>query len=192
MINPLPTGLAAFELLERMAEDLVAGAPIPLERAAWLRAALVRYRAGAPDGLHLDDALGLTAHGRDAWWIVAATRDRDDAIRECWRECFSALRPSAAAREILACAVRYEASQWRRDRDKPRDEASHWPAPRRYLFLALKSGRPMPRLRQLNEILGAGRNVKKCNFVAVKTARRSRDDDRGKIVGHERTAHASR
>lgn len=164
---------SSIATLRRIRDALAAGHMPALADVRWLGDGLARYEAGASTGARLDDALGLTARRRGArnWWALEAVARRDAALRDLAATCFAGAKPAAIAREIATLAGRYAASRWRLDQSLPIADAQRMEAPRRFLFLAMKSA-PMPKRRQLEAILGA---AKKCSQVDLPTAFRRAD-----------------
>jgi hypothetical protein len=103
----------------------------------------------------VDQALGLRfARGGVSWWREEAIRQRDAALRELAARHVPAPSLSARARQVRALAVRYAASAWRFDRERPMMPAHYSGTAHEWLWRAFASGAPMPiGERQLRNIL---------------------------------------
>lgn len=115
--------------------------------APWFAEALRTYEAAAAEGVTLDQVLGLTPPpGGDGWWEAEPRARRDAALRAVHRQHFGDLCITVAAREIGRRAQRLHQA-------KLHDEAEP-PQPCDALLVdALASGVPIPRTRQLVNIL---------------------------------------
>ena len=73
----------------------------------WIAAKLESYEQGAPGGLTLDQAFGVTQHGGVcSWWAQEARKRRDKACRELRKESFANCDIKIAAKEIDKLARR--------------------------------------------------------------------------------------
>ncbi len=112
------------------------------------------YFDQARDGMTLDQAAGVKpSGGARPWWLVAAQRRRNEALRELSR-LFCNGRVESVKTEIDA----YQRGQWGRDRDLPECPAAYRGTARELLFLAFRenvlAGRHMPTsIKQLRRIL---------------------------------------
>lgn len=103
---------------------------------------LERYLAGAADGLTLDLALGVSPEpGASPWYEIEARARRDAALRALREHHFADLSIRASARAIREFALRH------------RGDASSTDSRKRLLAEALEPGLPIPRGRQLENIL---------------------------------------
>ena len=78
---------------------------------------------------------------------------RDRLIRDMWRQHFAGSTPDQAARSIDRSASAYQANGWLRDRDRSTPPARLDGTAERFVFLALKTGRPFPGYARLRQIL---------------------------------------
>lgn len=108
--------------------------------------ALRAYESGAPEGLTLDRALGLTpGPGGLPWWRIEAHRRRDDYIRQTRQRHFADLGVTEAARVIASRARRLQAIAGQRARQEaPGDEL---------LTAAMCTGLPFPDAKRVEGIL---------------------------------------
>lgn len=145
--------VSSVDKLRDVSSQLLAREPLDATTAHWLGAALDLYLKR--DCRSIEEALGLRfPRGGVPWWLEDAMRKRDGALRELAVRFYSNERVTAQAGRIRSLAVRYAASAWRHDRDHDRVPGSYLETPRHYLWLAFKSGAPMPiGERQLRNIL---------------------------------------
>lgn len=136
---------------------LVRREEVGFDELVWLDECFRRYAESAHQGVTLEQVLDLWQPGqRHGWWVSVARERRDAALRELHAERFPDLSAAAAARAIITAIDRYQAGpRWRGDRDKQLAEAEWMESPWRQMFIALKSGAPILKRRQLEEVLGA-------------------------------------
>jgi hypothetical protein len=131
-----------------------AGLPLTELQMSWLSRALEdflahRYRT-------IEEALGLRfARGGIPWWREEANRKRDAAILALAQGFMAGLSAAAQAREIHRLSIRYAASAWRHDRERPAMPSHYAGTTAEYLYRAFTAGAPMPvGERTLRHILG--------------------------------------
>ncbi len=135
--------VSSVDKLRDISSQLLASEPLDTTTARWLGAAFDLYLKR--DCRSIEEALGLRfPRGGVPWWLEDAMRKRDGALRELAGRFYSQDRITAQADRIRSLAVRYAASAWRRDRDHDQAPGSYLGTPRHYLWLAFKSGAPMP------------------------------------------------
>ena len=141
------------EKLKDISRRLLTNRPLDEATSRWLGTAFDQFLRR--DCRSLDEALGLRfSRGGVPWWLEDAIRTRDMAIRALVGRFYSHDRISAQSARIRTLAVRYAATAWRRDRERGEEPQSYSATPRHYLWLAFKSGAPMPiGERQLRNIL---------------------------------------
>ena len=104
----------------------------------------------------IDEAFGLRmGRGGMPWWMEEAVRKRDGALRALARH--RNLPPSVRGKARVICdlANRYAASAWRIDKERDEMPPAYAGTPKEYLWIAFRSGAPMPiGERQLRMILG--------------------------------------
>jgi hypothetical protein len=158
--------LSAIEQLGEIARRCKEGQPLTQELSAWLAKGLEEFltrHAGS-----LEEALGMHAvRGGMPWWREAANRQRDEALRALAARHFGRLSMTASAERIACLASRYASSAWRFDRGRPGMPESYHGTPNEHLWLAFKSGAPMPiGERQLRTILNTGRRAGDIDAIA--------------------------
>ena len=143
----------AVEKLREVSSRLQANRPLDEATSRWLGDALDHFLKR--DCGSLDEALGLRfPRGGVPWWLDDAMRTRDKALRGLAGRFYSGERVGAQASRIRTLAVRYAATAWRWDRERSEVPQGYPGTPRHYLWLAFKSGAPMPiGERQLRNIL---------------------------------------
>lgn len=78
----------------------------------WLAAALQRYLDEAPNGVTLDESLGVaTPRGGRPWWKAEALRQRDESIARL-RDLVPANEFRSEALAIRAAAIRYRRTRY--------------------------------------------------------------------------------
>lgn len=83
----LAPALVALGRLRRLADRLLEHED---EDAAWFKAALMVYEAGAGEEVTLDRALGLApTPGQEGWWTIEARTRRDALLREIARRFYA-------------------------------------------------------------------------------------------------------
>ena len=146
--------LAAINKLREIRERCREGEPLDLSVSCWLAERLDRYLDH--ECTSVDDALGLRQpRGGMPWWLVEAVYERNAALSGLAELIAADCSPSAQAREVRRLTLRYGASAWRHDRDREAMPGSYRGTAREYLWIAFKSGAPIPLgERQLRKILG--------------------------------------
>jgi len=92
-----------------------------------------------------DHAFGLRGpRGGIPWWLEEAVRLRDHALRELASDFLMDQPTSQQAHWIRLASVRYAGSAWNHDRANPQMPKRYGNTPRRWLWVAFKSGAPMP------------------------------------------------
>jgi hypothetical protein len=144
--------LDSIARLHRLASALKDGD----DDARWLADRLQNYFDAAPRGLTLDLAFDLSpAPGQVSWWTARAIEARDSALRELAARFYSGRKPASQAYQIERQALRYAASTWRFDRERPDMPKEYTDTAAESLWWAFKSGATMPlSKRQLQSILG--------------------------------------
>jgi hypothetical protein len=119
----------------------------------------------------LDEALGLqVGRGGIPWWREEANRKRDAALRELAARHLLEHSVTAQARQVHVLSVRYAASAWRFDRDRPSMPPHYAGTPHEWLWLAFSSGAPMPiGERQLRNILPGCRPAARSGAASAAT-----------------------
>lgn len=139
--------------LREIADHCRKGGNLPPERATWLAQSLESFLSHGCRSV--DEALGLRfARGGVPWWIEEGMRSRDAALRNLAGRFCSGESITAQAATIRTLSMRFAAGNWRFDRTQ-RDMPPHYAGtPKEYLWLAFKSGAPMPLgARRLRSIL---------------------------------------
>jgi hypothetical protein len=149
----LTAALAAVARLRRLVAAAAAGEPPPPEDAAWLAGAVQDYLDRAPDGVTLEQALGLaTPPGGTPWWRTECTAARDTVLRELAARLTGTVATRAQALALLV--RRYASTGW------PHDRRRGAPVPRtleRELLFRLFHLDPDPptSIRRLSDIITA-------------------------------------
>lgn len=92
--------IVAVERLRRIVAAVEIGAQISTDDVDWFVTGCRRYLSQAP-ALDLDHCLGLAAvGGRRHWTTTEKQHQRDEALRAIYRDHFSDLNVTAAAREL--------------------------------------------------------------------------------------------
>lgn len=98
------------------------------------------------------------SRARDALFRQTAVAERDRLLAEmARRHCGAATGHRQKARRIIEILVRYEAAGWRRDRHAAIRPAYLDGTAEAFAWEALKTGAPVPKDRQLREILAASK-----------------------------------
>jgi hypothetical protein len=145
--------LAAIRDLRKISHHCLLGQPLPSELSHWLGSSLQQFLAHRARSI--EAAFGIRApRGGVPWWLEEAMRVRDAALRALAATFMVGQSVSTTARHIHDLAVRYAASAWRFDRQRP-DMPTHYAGtPHELLWKAFKSGAPMPiGARQLRKVL---------------------------------------
>lgn len=102
-----------------------------------------------------EEAFGLrNGRGGVPWWLEAAMRERNEALRRLAGQHFAELTRNQQGSEIARLALRYTTSAWRNDKDRDEMPPHYRGRPQQWLWQACKSGAPMPLSeRQLRNIL---------------------------------------
>ena len=150
--------------LRRIAAALAAGQMPAAEDAKWMAQALENYLAAASRGADLEICFGLKPMpGGDPWWTLEAIESRNAAIREMAERFWPDVRPANQADKIHRAALRYAASSWRFDRDRPGMPSEYADTPKECLWQAFASGGKMPLAkRQLETILSVKTPSQEC------------------------------
>ena len=138
----------------RLVADLCrTGEPLPGNIAGWLGRSLEAYldRQVAT----LNDAFGVrNARGGVDWRQAARIARRDSALRALAVERMADMGVSAKAQAIFKLSNHYAATAWLRDRALEVMPSHYEGKSTRWLWLAFKSGAPMPLcVRRLRSIL---------------------------------------
>ena len=145
--------LAKIRHLREIVQLCQKGEPLEGDLARWLGTTLddfLNQRART-----IEDAMGIRGpRGGVPWWMEEAIRKRDEALRALAKHHIPESSVCAQARRIHTLAVRYAASSWRFDQQLDAVPLRHRNTSSEYLWLAFKSGAPMPiGERQLRNIL---------------------------------------
>lgn len=145
--------LTEIRNLQEVARQCLAGENLDPELSNWLGESLRDFLERRAETI--EDALGLCApRGGVPWWMEAAIRERDAALRELAARFFADQSVSAQARLIRQRALRYAASSWRFDRDRGEMPEHYRGSMNAWLWRAFKSGAAMPiGERQLRTVL---------------------------------------
>jgi len=145
--------LTEIRNLQEVARQCLAGENLDPQLSCWLGESLRSFLERRSDSI--EDALGLCApRGGVPWWMEAAIRERDGALRELARRFFAGRSVSAQARLIRQRALRYAASSWRFDRNRVEMPEHYRGVMNAWLWRAFKSGAAMPiGERQLRTVL---------------------------------------
>lgn len=144
---------SSVEKLREISSRLLDSEPLDDAMSHWLGAAIERYlKRGCRS---VDEALGLRfPRGGVPWWLEEAMRKRDKALRELASHFYASERITMQAARIRTLAIRYASTAWLRDREGSELPSSYVGTPRFYIWIAFKSGAPMPiGERQLRNIL---------------------------------------
>ncbi|MDJ0972437.1 MAG: hypothetical protein QNJ06_21285 [Kiloniellales bacterium] len=127
--------------------------PLDERLARWLAECLQEFLDHRCPDLH--EALGLKSEqGGVPWWLEYAIRERNAALNHLANVLPPADSTSALAKKIYELTVRYAASAWRFDQFLEEMPQRYLETPMEYIWLAFKSGAPMPLgERQLRNIL---------------------------------------
>ena len=130
------------------------GELLPPELSAWLGQSLSRFLAHEQPTT--DEAFGINRARRGLpWWKEEAMRQRDAALRDLARHLYPTLSVAGQARRIRSLALRYASTAWLRECDAETPPPSSQGTSRHWLWIAFKSGAPMPiGERQLRHVLG--------------------------------------
>ena len=144
----VPLAGAPPDQLRALAAALERGGVEGVSDPAKVASALRRYLQEAPNGLTLDEALGLVpAPGHPAWWTTEARQRRDDVIRELARRHYAGLSVRETARQIARLGRECQA-RGRRPQSAGDDR-------RRLAVAAIETGAPFPGPRQVENVLRA-------------------------------------
>jgi hypothetical protein len=146
--------LLVIKNLREIAECFRGGTTPPADLALWLERSLREFLDHRCHSV--DEALGLRfAKGGVPWWLEEGMRARDAALRGLAERFFAADSISARAAQIHALSERFAAANWTGDSRQPEMPERYAGTPKEYLWLAFKSGAPMPLgERRLRGILG--------------------------------------
>lgn len=146
--------LAKIENLREVARRCLEGEALDDQLSTWLGVSLQSFLERR--ATTIEDAFGLHApQGGVPWWMEAAIRERDAALRDYAERFLPGCSVSAQAREIRIQALRYGATAWRFDRTREAMPPQYRDGPRACLWRAYRSGAAMPiGERQLRTILG--------------------------------------
>lgn len=150
------TSNGIFESIDNLREIMgrcFDGEPLDGDLADWLGDAIDGYLT--QQFRSLEEAFGLIfPRGGIPWWREEAIRKRDRALRYFAETFLDELALGPQAQEIWTTATRYAASAWRFDDDNDDMPDQYAGTPKECLWLAFKSGAPMPiGERQLRNIL---------------------------------------
>ncbi len=107
----------------------------------WAADCFRKYLQGAPEGVSLEQAFGLTVGpGRVPWWREESLKARDDAIRRLADQHFGNLDLNSQADEILQTIRRYRRGRWRFDQSKECIPEYYVGTPSGLLYEAFRSG----------------------------------------------------
>ncbi len=124
---------------------LIESAPALGDDGEWLAAAFGRYVNEAPNGLTLDQVLGVaTPLGSRPWWEKQERENQRDAVRILAGQCPPSVRSPAST--IAESPRRYQRGRWRIDRD--RDEHAGFDQKHtamRTLLIANRGDAPSPK-----------------------------------------------
>lgn len=145
--------LHIIKKLREICDYIEAGLALPEELASWLETSLREYLEHRSSSV--DDALGLhSAKGGVPWWLEEGMRRRDGALRALAARFLDSETVNAKAIQISLLAQRFAAANWRQDRDLAEMPARYQGTVKEYLWIAFKSGAPMPLgARRLRTIL---------------------------------------
>lgn len=146
--------IMVIERLRQISRICLAGEGLSATDAKWLAERLESFLSHNVKSM--DDAFGLKfARGGVPWWREEAMRKRDAALRDLAESFLSAHCKTAMARHLYRLSLRYMGSAWRFDRDRDEMPFRYTGTPHEYLWLAFKSGAPMPiGERHLRTLLG--------------------------------------
>jgi hypothetical protein len=145
--------VSTIQNLREIAQRCQYGEPLPPDLSDWLGQSLSRFLSR--ERQTTDEAFGLQrARGGVPWWKEEAMRRRDAALRNLARILCPTLPVATQARRIHTLALRYASSAWLRERDSETPPAASQGTFRQWLWIAFKSGAPMPiGERQLRHVL---------------------------------------
>src|SRR5262245_34962972 len=145
--------LATIARLHEISERCLSGNALSGEQALWLGEALSRFvkRQSAT----IEEALGIQGcRGGVSWRMALAIQRRNCALIELAKRHFSGLSTTAQGRGVSGLCVRYAASAWRFDRQRPSMPSFYAGMPQEWLWHAFSAGSPMPiGERQIRSIL---------------------------------------
>jgi hypothetical protein len=130
------------------------GLPLTEPQTSWLGRVLDDFLAHRHRSI--EEAMGLRfPRGGIPWWRDEANRKRDAAILALAQRFMAGMSVTAQAREIHCLSIRYAASAWRHDRERPAMPSHYAGSAAEHLYRAFASGAPMPvGERTLRHILG--------------------------------------
>ena len=135
--------LSAIRNLRVIADLCRSDAALPSDLGAWLSRALADFLDHRCHSV--DEALGLRfARGGVPWWLDEGMRLRDAALRSLARRFMPDLSTAGQAARIHEIAGRFAAANWSRDRGSRDMPARYAGTPDEFLWLAFRSGAPMP------------------------------------------------
>ena len=145
--------LQAIDNIRAVAQLCQSQEPLPEPLAEWLASSLQAFLDSRTPSLN--HAFGIrSARGGIPWRIEAGIRARDCALRALASLHLPTLSISAQAERIHQLSLRYAASGWRFDRDRPEMPQAYSGTLQEFLWRAFKSGATMPLCkRQLRTIL---------------------------------------
>ncbi len=145
--------LTEIENLREIARCCQAGEPLDDDLSRWLGSRLEDFLSQRRPSL--GEAFGLRgAQGGVPWWLEAAIRKRNAALRELAECLCSDGSATALARQVHRLTVRYAGTSWNRDRRRDDMPGAYAGTPKACLWRAFTSGAAMPVCeRQLRSIL---------------------------------------
>jgi hypothetical protein len=153
--------LLVIRNLREIVECFRIGAALPADLAAWLERSLSEFLDHRCTSL--DEALGLRfSKGGVPWWLEEGMRLRDAALRDLAERFLANESTTAQAQQILVMAERFAAANWPNDVRRAEMPDRYRGTPKECLWLAFKSGAPMPlgerRLRSILAGLSSARS----------------------------------
>ena len=145
--------LSTIQQLREVAVRCRQGEALPEPVAAWLARSLDDFLSHRSPTI--EQAMGIRhPRGGVPWWMEEAIRKRDGALRALAERLLPGASAGIQARQIHALAVRYAAAGWTLERELEEPPPGHRGKPQEHLWLAFKSGAPMPiGPRQIRSIL---------------------------------------
>ena len=140
-------------ILREIARCCLVGEPLKADLARVLGTALQEFLGRRQPTI--ESALGISSmRGGISWLTAEANWARDNALRNLAEIACKGQSVAAQARSIYLLSIRYAASAWPRDRDRPVAPEKYAGTIHGWLWQAFKSGARMPvGERQLRNIL---------------------------------------